>query len=446
VLKGAIRGEVPAYLYAVRRQRLFKLATMVALTAAATSPVAAQSKECLRPAPTAGPIPTREVLSPIGSQISAPAAICLPGTSIALPDAPTATGELLGRNPETGTVLLLQQAAGLTQALNGAVAGISGQVAGIALDLGLADLKGGGPGVGALVNAPLAAGTPGNELSMFAVSGVTRLSHEGYRTSSALPGGNGMTPEFDETDIGLTVGLRWDASHHAGLDKGVLTFGLIANYTHTEIDLGTNDVLAQYFDRTGSADVDSFSLGSFGLITDGRKYGLVTVTGTLGAPQTENFVLGSTADYDTAGIAVSAMGGVLIPMGATTLDLRGGFNFIRAGAADYADSAGVHFSDAELEEISGTVSAKLSRQVKLEDGSFRPFMQGGLTQRLHYSNEVDVEGATFSFDDADTTVFARAGVDFDIDRFLQAYVAVRGDANESLEAVAAQVGLTFKLD
>jgi hypothetical protein len=446
VLKGVIQGGVSAYLDGVRRRYLFMIAALAVLTAGNASSVAAQSKECFSPSPPERQSPTREVLSPLEGQISAAAAVCLPGTSIELPDLPTATRELLGRNPETGAGLLLQQAAGLTQALNGAVAGISGQIAGIALDLGLADLTGGGSGGGgALVNAPLVAGSPGQELSMFAVSGVTRLSHEGYRASSALPGGNGMTPEFDETDIGLTVGLRWDASHHAGLDKGALTFGLIANYTHTEIDLGTTDVLAPFFGRTGSADVDSFSLGSFGLITDGRKYGLVTVTGTVGAPQTENYVLGSTADYDTAGIAVSAMGGVLIPMGATTLDLRGGFNFIRAAADDYADSAGIRFSDAELEEISGTVSARLSRLVKLEDGSFRPFIQGGMTQRLHYSNEVDVEGVTFSFDDADTTVFARAGVDFDIDRFLQAYVAVRGDASESMEAVAAQVGLTFKL-
>jgi outer membrane autotransporter protein len=314
------------------------------------------------------------------------------------------------------------------------------------LDLGLADVKGSGPGGGALVNAPLIAGTPGQELSMFAVSGVTRLSHEGYRSSSSLPGGNGMTPEFDETDVGLTLGVRWDASRHFDLDKGNLTFGVIANYTHTDIDLGTNDVLSEFFDRTGSVDVDSWSLGTYGLITDGRKYGLLTVTGTFGAPQTENYVFGSTADYDTAGVAVSAMSGVLVPMGATTLDLRGGFNFIHASADDYTDSAGLRFSDAELEEISGTVSARLFRLVKLEDGSFRPFIQSGLTQRLHYSNEVDVEGVTFSFDDADTTVFARAGVDFDIDSFLQAYVAVRGDASESMEAIAAQVGLTFKLD
>ena len=281
---------------------------------------------------------------------------------------------------------------------------------------------------------------------MFAVSGVTKLSHDGYQSSSSLPGGNGMTPAFDETDVGLTVGLRWDASRHFDLEKSSLTFGLIANYTHTEINLGTNDVLAQFFDKTGSADVDSWSVGTFGLITDGRKYGLLSVTGTFGTPETQNFVLDSTADFNTAGIAVSAMTGVLVPIGGSTLDLRGGFNFIHASADNYTDSAGVRFSDAELNEISGTVSARLFRVVRLENGAFRPFIQGGLTQRLHYSNDVDVDGVTFSFEDADTTVFARAGVDFDIDRYFQAYVAVRGDASSSFEAISAQVGLTFKLD
>ena len=427
MLKGKDLGRVGACLHVARIAPVYGLAILAIAPAIGVTSAAAQSRDCALISQTRGEIlPT----------------ICLPGTSIDLADAPPAVGDLLKGNPDTATGLLLQQAAGLTQALNGVVAGVSGHIAGLALDLGLADSKGGG----GLVSAPLASGTPGHELSMFAVSGVTTLSHEGYRASSSLAGGNGLTPEFDETDVGLTVGLRWDASRAFNLDKSSLTLGVIANYTHTDIDLGTNDALSPFFSKTGSADVDSWSVGTFGLITDGHKYGLLTMTGTFGSPHTENAVFGSTADFDTAGIAISAMSGVLIPMGAATLDLRGGFNFTHASADNYADSAGIRFTDAKLEEISGTASARLFRVVKLGDGSLRPFIQGGLTQRLHYSNEVDVEGVTFSFEDADTTVFARAGVDFDIDHFLQAYLAVRGDASESLEAVSAQVGLTFKLD
>jgi outer membrane autotransporter protein len=258
--------------------------------------------------------------------------------------------------------------------------------------------------------------------------------------------GNGTTPAFDETDYGLTVGFRWDASRHFDLAPDTLTVGVIGNYTHSDIDVGTNAALAPFFDKTGSVDVDSWSAGAFGLVTDGRRYGLVTVTATMGTPETENFVLGSRGEFDTLGFTASAMSGVLIPVGSSTLDLRGGLTVITASGDDYTDSAGVRFSDAELEEFSGQVSARLFRVVRTEDGSFRPFIQGGLSQRFHYSNDVDVDGVKFSFEDADTSVFARAGVDFDINRSMQAYVSVRGDASESMEAIAAQVGLTFKLD
>jgi outer membrane autotransporter protein len=76
----------------------------------------------------------------------------------------------------------------------------------------------------------------------------------------------------------------------------------------------------------------------------------------------------------------------------------------------------------------------------------RPFVQTGVTQRFAYENELKINGDKFSFDDADTTVFARAGLDFDVGDTTQAYLAVRGDASEDLQSIAAQVGITFKLD
>lgn len=368
----------------------------------------------------------------------------LPGTDISLSDRGALNPglvDLVRENPDRSVGAILQQAAALQQILTGATAAISGQIAGLALDI--AD---GGAG-GSFVNAPFASGAQGRELSMFAVSGATKISHGGFQSSSALLGGNGRTPDFEEVDYGFTIGLRWDASNYFDLARNTVTFGLLANYTHSDIDIGPNDVLGQFFDKTGSADIDSWTAGAFGLVTDGVKYGLVTVAATLGAPTAQNAVLNSTADYDTLGVAASAMGGVLLPVsGGAKLDMRGGFNFVSASAEDYNDSAGVSYSNSQFEEISGTVSARLFHVTKLQSATLRPFIQGGLNHRLHYRNEVDVEGVAFSFDDADTTYFARAGLDFDLDRYMQAYVAVRGDKSESLEALSAQLGLTFKLD
>lgn len=393
------------------------------------------------------PIRNCVISTPVDSVVQrVPGDCTLPGTQIDIVDLPPGAGDLFEDDPIGAPGLLFQQSASFSQAITGLTGGLAANLGMLAMDLGFADAKGAGLSGGGLVNAPLTAGTPGRELSMFAVSGVTKLKHDGYESRSSIAGGSGRTPDFEEVDAGLTLGMRWDASDYFGLAKGALTLGLIANYTHTEIDLGTNDVLAKYFDRTGSAEVDSWSVGTFGLVTNGRTYGLVSLTGSFGMPSTENAVLASTADFETTGFAASAMSGVLIPVGGSTLDLRGGFNYITASADDYTDSIGLRFRDAEMEEFSGTVSARLFHVVRLEQGSMRPFIQSGLTHRLSYKNEVSVEDVEFSFDDADTTVFARAGVDFEIDRSLQAYLAVRGDASETMEAIAAQVGFTFKLD
>ncbi len=368
---------------------------------------------------------------------------CLPGTVLELRGLTAGVLDLVQNLPEEATGLLLQETATLSQVVTGLTGTIANNLTNVVLDLALVEAAGGGSGGGG-IGAPIVAPAVGAPLSMFMVSGVTKLSHDGFSATSVL--GNDTTPKFDETDVGLTVGVRWDASRHFDLAPNTVTLGLIGNYTHTDIDFGTNAALAPFIKKSGSADVDSWSVGTFGLITDGRKYGLFTLNATFGSPDTENLALASTAEYDTFGIAGAAMSGVLIPMGGATLDLRGGFTFVSADGDDYADSVGVHYSNAELEEISGEISARLFQVVKLESGTLRPFIQGGLNQRLHYSNEVEVEGVKFSFDDDDTTIFARAGVDFDINHALQAYLSVRGDVNESEEAIAAQVGLTFKLE
>jgi hypothetical protein len=369
---------------------------------------------------------------------------CLPGTVLDLAALPAGVIDLVAALPDAATGLLLQQTAALSQVVSGLTGTIASNLTNVVLDLGLVDAAGGGSGGGGVVSSPFVASAPASQLSMFMVSGVKKLSHDGFSTTSLL--GSGATPAFDETDYGLTLGFRWDASRRFDFAPNTLTFGVIGNYTHTDLDFGTSAALAPFLDKTGSADIDSWSVGTFGLITDGRKYGLLTVNATVGSPETENFALASTAEYNTFGIAASAMSGVLVPVGSATLDLRGGFTFISASGDDFTDSVGVRFRDAELEEISGELSARLFQVMRLESGTLRPFIQGGLSQRLHYSNELEVEGIRFAFEDADTTAFARAGVDFDIDRSLQAYLAVRGDVSESIEAISAQVGLTLKLD
>ncbi len=358
-----------------------------------------------------------------------------------IPDVPPALRKLIGEGGDDVLGLLYREVAAVSQVANtaGSVAsGLTQNIVSGVLDVAIDPAASNVPG-------PFGASSPGSASSMFMVSGYKHLSHDGYSVSSDFGPANGKGPKFDEDDYGLTLGTRFDGSDAFGAAKGSVTFGVVGNYTRTDIDIGGLPALPGS-GKSGSVGINSWSLGGYGVVTDGHRYGLVTVTGTLGSPETDNALIPASADYNTRGLAASAMAGVLVPMGGAKLDLRGGFNYIHASSDDYTDSIGSRFTDAHMEEFSGTVSARLFSVVRVEDYSVRPFIQGGLNQRFHYDNEITVDNARFSFDDADTSVFGRAGIDFDVDKSIQAYLAVRGDASTDMTAIAAQVGVTFKLD
>ena len=149
--------------------------------------------------------------------------------------------------------------------------------------------------------APISAGTPGAVDSLFMVSGYKALRHDGFDISSSFAPADGKTPGFDEQNYGLTVAGRFDGSDILGATPHSVTLGVLANYTHTDIDVD-----GPGGGSGGSADIDSWSVGGYGLVTDGGKYGLVTVVGTFGSPKTTNNVIPAEAEFNNFGFATSA--------------------------------------------------------------------------------------------------------------------------------------------
>lgn len=388
----------------------------------------------------------REITTPLDLPICGDASerkcASLPVLGI-VPDVPPDVLKLLSvtENPAELLGLVYRQAAALSQVVGnvGSIAtGLTQDVTTNVLDIALE------PDAAAALG-PVSTGPLGASSSAFMVSGYKHLSHDGFSVSSNFGPASGKGPEFDQDEFGLTLGTRFDGAALFGTEKGVVTLGVLGNYTHSDIDVGAAPNAPGNF-KSGSVSIDSWSVGGYGLVTDGTRYGLVTVSGTFGSPETDNALLSSSADYNTFGFAASAIGGVLIPMGGAKLDLRGGLNYVHASSDDYTDSIGSHYTDARMEELSGTLSARLFTTMRFADYSVRPFVQGGINQRFSYENEITIDNAKFSFDDADTSVFGRAGIDFDVDRAVQAYLAVRGDASEDFSSIAAQVGFTLKLD
>jgi outer membrane autotransporter protein len=299
----------------------------------------------------------------------------------------------------------------------------------------------------ALFLGPVISGSgAGLSSSQYSMSGYRWRGHDGYDVSTSASSLTGKGPGFDEGHAGLTLAARYDATSFFGLTDRSVTLGLMANYTHSDISVDAGP-FAPTLSKLGSADVDSWSLGTYGLVTDGQRYGLVTVTGTLGETETRSNLFPIRSDFRSAGIATSAMAGWLIPVGKDAkVDFRGGLNYAYASGDDHKDSIGLSYMDDKTQEFSGTVSVRIFGTLQAGEGSIRPFVQTGLTHRFQYENSLKIQNVDVSFNDADTSVFARTGFDFNLGATTQAYVAVRGDASQDYRSVEGQVGLTFKLD
>jgi len=284
-------------------------------------------------------------------------------------------------------------------------------------------------------------------VATFGISGVSHTSHDGFL---ATAGGTriGRTPEFDSLDVGGTLGMRFDASKALGLPKDTLTLGAFGNYTNSEIDLESTPLLRELgFRHTGDASLDSGSAGGYALLTDGRFYGLGLASGQFGDASVRNALSDAHANFDTSGFASSLAGGVVLPAWSSSkVDLRAGLNYFDIRTDRHTDSAGLTFGEGQVEAFSGTLSVRLFNTLVYGRTVVRPFVQAGVDHRFDYNNDIRVEGVNFSFEEDPTTVFGRVGMDFEVDQSVQAYLSVRGDHNEDYDAIAGQVGLTFKLN
>jgi outer membrane autotransporter protein len=139
--------------------------------------------------------------------------------------------------------------------------------------------------------------------------------------------------------------------------------------------------------------------------------------------------------------------GAILPLGGLTkIDLRGGLNYLTANAENHSGFGGLRYSDGEIDQFSGVISAHLFTSWNCGPTVVRPFVQGGVDYRFHYENEIRIDDQKVSFEEGRTTVFGRAGVDFDIGNRSQVYFAIRGDHNDDFDTIAGQAGLTIRLN
>lgn len=279
-----------------------------------------------------------------------------------------------------------------------------------------------------------------NGLSFFATSGVAYVRHDGLDIVDAA--GDSVGPSFDALAYIAALGVRFDGSSVLGLAPKTVMFGAFGNYTTSDISFdGVEE------NQLGDSAVNSYGLGGYSLINLQPFYLLGVFSYGWGNAEFADGPGLPSDDYGLSGYAISANAGVVLPLQERLkLDLRAGFNYAASDGANYVDGAGFVYNDARVEDLSGTASAKLFSVHRVGEWTLRPFIQGGGSQRIDYTNELSINGELHQFDDAESSFFGRAGLDIDQGDRVQSYIAVRADASEKSETISGQIGLTVKLD
>ena len=293
-----------------------------------------------------------------------------------------------------------------------------------------------------------AAFAPGAELSISAWNFASfGNSEHSYQVNSEVPGCSAAL-SFEGLQRTFLPGTVTDASKAFGMKPGTLHFGFSGGQSESDTRVKATDALRSAgFSDTGTTKLTSWSLGGYSLLTSNEWYAGTALGVAWGQAETENFVLGSTSDYDTSGFVVASFIGKVVPLTETMrVDLRGTLSFQRTVGDAHTDTAGVSYSDHVIQAADASISARLFGVFRDGDNVLRPFVQAGVTHHLTYDNELRIDGIAYQLQEADTSLFTAAGIDLEVGRAFQFSIGVRHDYSPDQENVTGRIGFTARFN
>ena len=372
--------------------------------------------------------------------------INLPGISIVGPNLPALAGagdSVLG--------LLLNQVSGVNQLLANAVGlnllGPFDQIIG-----GL--IAGDGPTTSAPSagnNGPLAlVALPLSNLWTWNAVTLGTGTHGGFNYKASFGDSvvSGSTLPIHSSNWSMMPGILMDASSPLGLKRGSFHLGISAGVSESDLEIRGDSTLRQLgITEAGSASIRAWSLGGFALLTTRAWYAGAAAGGTWGEAETENTLIGAKSDFDGSSVTSSLFVGSIAPLTQDLrVDVRGTLGYHRTQGDAHHDSLGVAYGEHVLEHLSGSLSARLFTVVHAGTYTLRPYLQAGVTHRFYYANDMQIEGVDFSFDDADTSLFAAGGIDLEISDRLQVSAGVRHDSSPDYGYLSGRFGILLKLN
>jgi hypothetical protein len=279
---------------------------------------------------------------------------------------------------------------------------------------------------------------------------VGTTDHSGYQFQANGGGGavTGSTLPIRSLDKAELPGVLWDASSPMGLKRGTLHLGITGGVAESDLDIGTNGLLLDAgIKQGGAADLRSWSAGGFALLTNGSWYAGSAVGGSWGHSVIDNYLSGASSNYDVSSFTSAFFLGTVLPLADTIrFDVRSTLGYQRTVGEAHADTLGIFYGEQTIEALSAGLSARLFGVLHQGDLIVRPYLQAGLAHRLHYDNGLQIGGIDFTFDDASTSIFAAAGIDFEINETLQLSAGLRQEHSPDYDSLSGRFGIVLNLN
>jgi hypothetical protein len=290
---------------------------------------------------------------------------------------------------------------------------------------------------------------PASDISTWNAFSTETTEHEGFRVNgSQAAAACGPTLPFQTVRRAHLPGAVWDASSALGLKRGTLHVGFSGGASEMDTLVKSSATLRDAgFAQGGSARMTSWSVGGFSVLTADNWYAGSAVGSTWGRTESRNFVLGSASDYDTSAFVVAGFLGTVLPLtDDMRFDLRGTLTYQRTVGDAHSDSLGLAYGEHTIEAANAILSGRLFGVFRHGDLTIRPFMQAGVTRHLSYANELEIGGVGFALEEADVSIFAATGLDFEIDKALQLSVGVRHDWSQDHDSLTGRIGFSARLN
>ena len=283
---------------------------------------------------------------------------------------------------------------------------------------------------------------------VFATGQFGHTEHDGYKVSDDSTSTN--SPSFDADNFSVFGTGELDASAEFGITDFGLRIAAFGGYLETDVTLDRDlgDGLESPYEGSGYNRGGMFgtSVLASKIFGEGNLgYGQFTIAGFLGSTDSVNADTGSTGDYGTQGIIMSAKTGANLAVSDNVyLDLRFGAAYTYFHGDRFEDSIGLRYGDTRTSFGTLSFEPGVSTAFLVKGVRVAPSARLLLEQRVGYVNDASYERTDFDYDDSDFTFGGELGASATFTKSLSAGAFIGGRVNDDQRSLLGKIAVKYQ--